>query len=222
MTRPLLDPRVWLPALVGMAAFAPRALPTPEPAPPPRARAVALPTLPPLRRDDKPRSWRLAPDRSTVRFLVEHGAERLLVRCPDATGTWTRDGNGGGALELRYDLASATLLAGTDGLDLHRVLGVRRADTVTFRARLVSTATTDLAGVERLLFLGQLTFGNRVLAQPMQLWACALPGRPVRLQGHGPVRTQEYDLPQRWRLGLPGGAMDVTLGLDLEWQRDAR
>jgi hypothetical protein len=44
----------------------------------------------------------------------------------------------------------------------------------------------------------------------------------VRLQGHGPVRTQDYELPQRWALFLPASAMQVTLGLDLEWQRDAR
>jgi hypothetical protein len=222
MTRHLLDPRIWLPALIGAAAFAPRALPSPEPAPPSRARAVDLPTLPPLRRDDKARTWNLAAEGSTVRFLVEHGDERLLVRCPDARGVLTRDGKGGGSLELRFELASATPIAGTAGIDLHRVLGVRRADSVVFRARLVSAATTDLAGVERLLFMGQLAFGNRVLAQPMQLWACALPGRPVRLQGHGPVRTQDYELPQRWALFLPASAMQVTLGLDLEWQRDAR
>lgn len=222
MTRQLLDPRVWLPALLGAAAFAPRALPTPEPAPPMRARATALPALPLLRRDDKPRSYTLASGGSTARFLVEHAGERLLVACPEVTGTLTRDGNGGGALELRLELASAAPLAGTDGIDLHRVLGVRRADAVVYRARLASAGTTDLAGVERLLFIGQLAFGNRVLAQPMQLWACGLPGRPVRLQGHGPVRVRDYELPQRWRLGLPSGAMQVTLGLDLEWRRDAR
>lgn len=222
MTRQLLDPRVWLPALLGAAAFAPRALPTPDPAPPMRARATALPTLPQLRRDDKPRSYTLATAGSTARFLVEHGGERLLVACPELSGTLSRDGTGGGALELRLELASAAPLAGTAGIDLHRVLGVRRADAVVFRAKLVSAATTDLAGVERLLFVGQIAFGDRVLAQPMQLWACGLPGRPLRLQGHGPVRVQDYELPQRWRIGLPAGAMQVTLGLDLEWQRDAR
>jgi hypothetical protein len=222
MNRHLLDPRVWLPALLGAVVFAPRALPTPEPQPPMRARSSTLPNLPPQRRDSKSRSYRLAVAESSVRFLAEDRGDRLLVQCPDVAGAFARDGNGGGTLELRIDLATAKALAGTDGIDLHRVLGIRRADAIVYRARLVSSATTDLAGVERLLFVGQIAFGDRVLAQPMLLWACSLPGRPLRLQGHGPVRTKEYELPQRWRLGLGGGALQVTLGLDLEWQLDAR
>jgi hypothetical protein len=222
MTRTVLDPRVWLPALVGALAFAPRALPKASPPPTPQARASELPALASPRRDDKPRAWRLDEDGSTVRFLVHDGEEHLLVACPQVAGSLTRDPAGAGTLELRIDLAAAAPLRGTPGLDLHHVLGVRRADVIAYRGTLVSAATTDLPGVERVLFVGQLAFGDRVLQQPMQLWMTRIPGRPARLQGHGPVRTDAYDLPQRGWLGLDSGPLQVTLGLDLEWRLDAR
>lgn len=222
MTSTALDLRVWLPAVVGALAFAPRALPEGAEAPPATASGKELPQLATPRRDDKPRAWRLDADGSTVRFLVHDGDDRLLVACPTVDGALTRDPAGTGTLELRIDLATATPLDGTPGLDLHRVLGVRRADVITYRGALVSTATTDLPGVERVLFVGQLAFGDRVLQQPMQLWLTRIPGRPARLQGHGPVRTDAYQLPQRGWLGFAGAPLRATLGLDLEWRLDAR
>lgn len=222
MNRHLRDPRTWLPAVVGALALWPRAIP-PQPAgAPAEGRAVALPTLPKPRRDDKDRTWKLAAEHSTVRFLVDDGDDELLVGCPTVAGSLRRDGAGGGELELTIDLATATTIAGTDALDLHRVLGVRRADVVQYRGQLVSAASTDLPGVERLLFLGQLSFGSCVRQQPMMLWYCAIPGRPPRLQGHGPVRTAEYGLPQRLHLGLFDDGLTAVLGLDLEWRLDAR
>ncbi len=221
MNRHLLDPRVFAPVLCGLAVFAPRALPETAPAAPERVRARELPQLPPQKRDTRPRAFQLDADGSSVRFLVEDGRARLVAACPTVTGTLRRDGDNG-ELELRIDLASATSLASDDGLDLHRVLGVRRADEIVYRAKLVAAATTDLPGVERLLFVGQLTFGDRVMQQPMQLWSCALPGRPLRLQGHGPVATVDFGLPDRRWLGVVPARMQTLLGLDLEWRRDAR
>lgn len=221
MNRHLLDPRVFAPVLCGLAAFAPRALPEPSAPPPERVRARELPQLPAPKRDTKPRAWRLDADGSSVRFLVEDGTARLVAACPTVTGTLQRDGDAG-ALELRIDLASATSIHSDAGLDLHRVLGVRRADEIVYRAKLVAATPTDLPGVERLLFVGQLAFGDRVMQQPMQLWACSLPGRPLRLQGHGPVAKDAYGLPERRWLGVVPDRLQALLGLDLEWRRDAR
>lgn len=221
MNRHLLDPRVFAPLLLGALAFAPRALPQPEAAPPERVRAVELPQLPMQRRDTKARTWRLDAEGSSVRFLAEDGDDRLLVACPTIAGELRRDGDAG-ELVLRIELASATPLHAVGALDLHRVLGVRRADEIVYRGKLVAAAATDLPGVERLLFLGQLAFGDHVMLQPMQLWACALPGRPLRLQGNGPVATSDYGLPTRGWLGVGPDGLRATLGLDLEWIRDAR
>lgn len=221
MNRHLLDPRVFAPVLCGLAVVAPRALPEPAPASPGRVRARELPQLPLQKRDTKARALQLDAEGSSVRFLVDDGRSRLVAACQTMTGSMRRDGDTG-ELELRIDLASATSLASNAGLDVHRVLGVRHTDEIVYRAKLVAAATSDLPGVERLLFVGQLTIGDRVIQHPMQLWSCALPGRPLRLQGHGFVPTDDWRRPERHWPVVTHARRQMLLGLDLEWRRDAR
>jgi hypothetical protein len=141
-------------------------------------------------------------------------------------GTLDLEPDGTGELELVLDLATLQPLhgaagGGDRGIDLAHVLGVYRGSTIVYRARLAATTTSDLPGVSQRTFLGTLRLGSQVLTQPMQLWQCALPGQPLRLQGHGTVAADQYGLPTRRWLALFPEDHAVTLGLDLAWRRRA-
>lgn len=219
MNRHLLDARIWVPAVLGILMFLPRAWPATPPPPSPRASAVAMPALhgsPPTR---TAASFELVPEHSAVHFLVRGPRGELQVPCPGVRGTLQIDPKGPGTtLELHLDLTSLPTAAGAS-LDVHHVLGVHRSAEVVYRGALATTTSSDLPGVQRLLFLGRLHFGDRAVQQPMQLWQCSLPGQPLRLQGHGTVSGAAFGLPTRRWLGLLTERHEVTLGLDLAWRR---
>lgn len=222
MSRSVLDPRVWLPLAIAGALFGLRCTPTPPPAPLDEVRSVTLPTMygqPPPR---SAQHLELDAERSSVRFLVGGLREELLVACTSVKGSMDLEPNGTGDLELVLDLASLQPLHGADrGVDVAHVLGVYRGSTIVYRAKLVSVASSDLPGVSQRTWIGTLRFGSQVLQQPMQLWQCALPGQPLRLQGHGTVAATNFGLPTRRWLALFPEDHAVTLGLDLAWRRRA-
>lgn len=226
MTRAIFDPRVWLPLAIAGVWFGLRATPTPPPTPLGEVRAITLPAMHGLPPASKAQHLDLDPERSSVRFLVTGLAQELLVACPGVKGTLDLEPNGNGELELVLDLATLQPLhgaaSGNDrGIDVAHVLGVYRGSTIVYRARLAATTTSDLPGVSQRTFLGTLRLGAQVLAQPMQLWQCSLPGQPLRLQGHGTVAADQYGLPTRRWLALFPEDHAVTLGLDLAWRRRA-
>lgn len=226
MNRSLLDPRVWLPLAIAGVCFGLRATPIPPPAPLDAVRAITLPELRGLPPSTKPQQLELDPERSSVRFLVAGLPQELLVACPGVKGTLDLAPNGTGELELVLDLATLQPLhgaagGGDRGIDVAHVLGVYRGSTIVYRARLAATTSSDLPGVSQRTFLGTLRLGSQVLAQPMQLWQCSLPGQPLRLQGHGTVAADQYGLPTRRWLALFPEDHAVTLGLDLAWRRRA-
>ena len=223
MSRAALHPSAVVPVLLATLGFAWRAIP-PTAAPPlPTVTATDLPTLPNLPPGKKNLALELDAEHSSVRFLVTGLAEDLLVGCSAVTGRLQlTDGGSRGVFELQLDLSSLEPLQGADrGLDLAHVLGVHRGATITYRGELVATTSSDLPGVQQRTWLGQLRFGAQVLLQPMQLWQCSLPGKPLRLQGHGTVAGDRYGLPTRHWLALFPEAHAVTLGLDLAWRRRA-
>ena len=211
---------IWLPALVGAAAFVPRALPVAPRAAAIVPHAVELPALhgAPIARE--PQRYELAAEASSVRFRVVGAHDQLLVACTHATGSLTLDPrDGSGTLELTLDLGALTPVAdGPRDFDARTVLGVFGGVPLHYRAQLVATASSDLPGVGGTTWLGTLHFGARALHQPMQLWICRLPGRPLRACGHGTMPAAAFGLERRW---FPWFARhrDVTLGLDLCWRR---
>ena len=216
----VLDPRVWLPALVGIVAFLPRALPPAAAAPLARPTAVALPEVHGLPPATGEQQFELLAERSTVHFLVRGPRGELRTACPAFRGTLQLDGKRHrGSIELQLDLTSLPGNEGNSSLGLHHVLGVHRTTVITYRGTLVATTRTDLAGVQQRTFLGRLYFGDRAISQAMQLWQCSLPGQPLRLQGHGTVSGAAYGLPARRWLGWFPEEHEVTLGLDLAWRR---
>jgi len=102
---------------------------------------------------------------------------------------------------------------------LRDLLGVNRAETVRYRAELVSRASTPLPGLSQLVWQGDLHFGGRTVRQAMSLWQTLLPGQPPRLQGHGTVPTDAYGIGRSAWFGLVQDHHVVTLGIDLGWQR---
>jgi hypothetical protein len=221
VTRRRLDVRVWLPALVALAVFVPRALPAPPPEPSPRARSIRLPQLHGVPVKAERQRFELDPDASSVRVLVRGPRGRLLVQCERIGGELTiGPAPDDGELILRLDLASLRPLPDpAPGPGVRQVTGVLGDVEVGYRGRLVATTTSDLPGVREDRWLGTIHFGNRVLRQPMQLWRSWLPGRPLRLQGHGTVSGAQLGLPSRTWFGLFQQPHDVTLGLDLAWRR---
>lgn len=223
MSRHCRDPRVWLPFAIAALFFGWRER-TAAPAPPitARSRATELPAMHGLAPAAGEQSFELDADKSSIRFLVEGPRGELLARCAGAAGHLRLNaGSHSGELELRFDLASLQTIGGGEGtLDVLHVLGVHRGGEVVYRARLVASTTSDLPGIEERTWLGALQFGSRVQQEPMRLWQCSLPGRPLRLQGHGSVPAADYGLPRRWLLGLFEERHIVTLGLDLAWRRN--
>jgi len=220
MNGTLRDPCVWLPALLGIAAFLPAALPRPAAAPGPRPTAIALPALHGLPPGSTRLRFEVDHDDSQAHFLVRGPRGELLTRCPALRGELELDGKAGtGHLELQLDLSAIPTDDGDRGLGVHHVLGAHRTTVITYQGDLVATTRTDLPGVQLLTFVGRLVFGERVLQQPMQLWTCQLPGKPLRLQGHGTVAASSFGLPARRLLGVFAENHEVTLGLDLAWRR---
>lgn len=212
--------RIWSPALVGALAFAARALP---PAPPPQpepGRAIELPALHGLPAPGDRQRFELDPAASSVRFRVVGRDGELLATCARSAGTLElgpRDGDG--ALELTFDLATVEPVPGAPvDIDPRKLLAVFGGVSVRYRAALAAVTRTELTGVSLSTWLGTMHSGDRVQRQQMQLWWCRLPGRLLRLQGHGTVAGDSYGLERRWPDSL-GERMRITLGLDLAWRR---
>ncbi|MBL9078704.1 MAG: hypothetical protein JNL08_14435 [Planctomycetes bacterium] len=221
MNRHLLDLRVCGPIAIAALLFWWRPGTLPPPAPTPTARAVALPALQVPAESTQDADYELDPARSVVRFLVEDAAGRQLAVCQRASGR-LRVRRGGAERELELDLELGSLApvdASGAGLDLWHELGVHRGSEIAYRATQLAATTTNLPGVTARLWLGSLRLDGRVVRQPMELWQVALPGQPLRLQGHGTVPRETYGLPARGWLGFGTNAHDVTLGLDLVWRR---
>lgn len=223
MSRAALHPSAFVPVVLATFGFAWRAIPPAAPPPAAEVHATDLPNLPKLPPGKRDLALEIDAEQSSVRFLVTGLAEDLLVECPAIAGRLDlTEGGYRGTLDLELDLASLQPLQGGErGLDLTHVLGVHRGATLTYRAELVATTSSDLPGMQRRTWLGQLRFGAQVLLQPMELWQCSLPGKPLRLQGHGTVAGDRYGLPTRHWLALFPEAHSVTLGLDLVWRRRA-
>ncbi len=219
-----LDWRVWLPLAIGTAAWLVREVTdAPLPAAEPPVTALALPVPRLLTLPGRDQTYDLDAERSCVRFLVEGEGQELLVQCPLVSGSLElRAEPADSVLELRLDLGSVVPTAGPASgptIDLQHLLGVHRGNELAFRGNLVSTATAPVPGLLHHLWLGTMRFGNRVVRQPIALWQTALPGQPLRLQGHGTVAVEPYGLPRRVWLGLVQERHVVTLGLDLAWKR---
>lgn len=226
MTRWLAESRTWLPLAVAAAVLAARELHRPaatEPAP--GGHAATLPMLRTGATPTRATHYELDRDRSSVRFLLRHDGGQSLFLCPLAAGDLTVGGDDADhRLELRLDLASLTPVdpQDHDGLDaLRTLLGVHRGAEVLYRGGLVGRASTPVPGLHQLVWQGSLRFGGRTVRQAMQLWQTALPGRPLRLQGYGEVSTDTYGISRMAWLGMVPQQHEVTLGLDLAWQRVA-
>lgn len=212
--------RIWSPSLVGALVFALRALP-PAPAPPPEpGHAIELPALHGLPAPGDRQRFELDPTASSVRFRVVGRAGELLATCARVAGALelgARDGDG--TLELTFDLAGVEPVPGAPhDVDPRELLGVFGGASVRYSAELAAVTRTELTGVSLSTWLGTIHFGGRVQRQPMQLWSCRLPGRPLRLQGHGTVAGDSYGLERRW-FGPLDQRYRITLGLDLAWRR---
>jgi len=222
-----LDWRLWLPLAIAAIAGAGRELTiSPMPATEPPVTALALPRPRLLTLPVRDQAYDLDADRSCVRFLVEGEGQELLVQCAVVSGSLElRAEPADSVLELRLDLGSvvptAPRQAGEPAVDLRHLLGVHRGNELAFRGSLLSTSTAPVPGLLHHLWLGTMRFGNRLVRQPIALWQTALPGQPLRLQGHGTVEVEPYGLPRRVWLGLVEERHVVTLGLDLAWKRRA-
>lgn len=221
MNREALDPRVLGPLAFAVACFAFRALPRPDEASAATPRAIELPPVAAAAAPRTETSYELDPTRSTARFLVEGDGGELLAGCSRIAGSLRLDPRrDAGELELRLDLGSLEpSTENRQGIDLHRLLGVHRGGEIVYRATLARTATTPVPGVGERVWLGTLRLGGRAVRQPIQTYLCALPGQPLRLQGHGTVDVADYGLPRRTWFGLLEESHDVTLGLDLAFRR---
>lgn len=219
------DPRTWLPLAAACMLFAGRevfrigAVPVPEP-----ARAVALPQFQGPAAQLRKATYELDRHRSSVRFLLRSNGRESLFQCPVVDGTYTTSQEDGGMhLELQFDLGSLVPVGSGASVDavqqLRDLLGVNRAETVRYRAELVSRASTPLPGLSQLVWQGDLHFGGRTVRQAMSLWQTLLPGQPPRLQGHGTVPTDAYGIGRSAWFGLVQDHHVVTLGIDLGWQR---
>jgi hypothetical protein len=169
-------------------------------------------------------TYELDRGRSSVRFLLRSNGRESMFQCPVVDGTYTTSQEDGGMhLELQFDLGSLVPVGSGASVDavqqLRDLLGVNRAETVRYRAELVSRASTPLPGLSQLVWQGDLHFGGRTVRQAMSLWQTLLPGQPPRLQGHGTVPTDAYGIGRSAWFGLVQDHHVVTLGIDLGWQR---
>lgn len=221
MNRFCTDARVWLPIACAAVCFALRLRAPAVPGLAPAPRVVTLPTIhgAPAAKGDV--AYVLDPERSTVRFLAQTGNGDLLFACRTVSGTLRLCSNEvDSELQLRLDLASLVPVGeGSTPIDLQRLLGVHSSSEIVYRATLQRSSTSIVPAVTEHIWIGTLRVGSRRKRQPMQLWQSALPGQPLRLQGHGTVDITEYGLPRRTWLGLAEEHHVVTLGLDLAWRR---
>lgn len=213
------------PLLVAAAVFAVRESTRPahvEVAP--SGQAVALPML---RTGALPRrrtTYRLDLPRSSVRFLVTDEGVEHTFDCGLAQGALVVGGaDETASFDLLLDLASLRPAAveadRADPMLVRQLLGVHSGEQVTFRGTLLARTTAPIPALQLLTWTGNLRFGGRHVRQTLQLWQTAVPGQPMRLQGHGPVPTATYGLHRHGWLGLFRKPHVVTLGLDLAWQR---
>lgn len=218
---------VWGPALFAAVVFATRELTRPPlPTPDPPGHAIALPML---RTGAQPRSrteYRLDLPRSCIRFLVTAAGVEHAYDCLLAQGELVLGGRDDEArFRLVLDLASLRPApSDADPADpqvLRDLLGVHSGDEVVFLGNLLARTTAPVPVLQMLTWLGTLRFGGRHVRQSLQVWQTAVPGQPIRLQGHGPVPTATYGLQRRGWLGLFSQPHVVTLGFDLAWQRQA-
>jgi hypothetical protein len=218
------DARIWGPLAAAAIGFAVRALPPAPAGEQPTAQSFEVPPMhgaPPPRTELE---YDLDPADSEVTFLVEGTGGEMFVRCPGTKGRLqcAKDGTPQ-TFELVLDLVSlAPEETGTTSGDLRHLLGVHRDDEVTFQMQLAASTTANVPAVTGLHWVGRLRLGSRVIRQPMNLWLCRLPGRPLRMQGHGTVGTESYGLPRRARFGLFREQHVVTVGLDLAFRRRSR
>lgn len=225
MNRSLFDPRVWLPIACAAGVLAGReATFSHSPADVVHAEAIELPVPNLVVLPGRDQSYDLDPEHSSVRFLVQGSGRELLVRCPAVRGRLDlRADAATSTIELQLDLASLAPVAEAGGTgpapDLRSLLGIHRGDEISYRATLLSTATSPVPGLVHRLWLGSMRFGGRTVRQPMGLWQTALPGQPLRLQGYGTVGADAYGLPRRSWFGIVEQHHVVTLGLDLAWKR---
>lgn len=212
--------RIWLPAVAAIACFATRALPKNSAAPPVESRSVSLPQLHGMPMRARLRRFELREDDSSVRFHVTGIHQQVLVACQRMSGELLLGPKPDeGTLTLKLDLATLRSLSkDPSGISIPDVLGVFGNQEVVYHGKMVSVASSDLPGMVQTTWLGRIHFGSRVLAQPMQLWRCALPGQAIRLQGHGLAATNSLGLPYRSTLGVLDEHYTITLGLDLAWR----
>jgi len=222
----LPDPRLWAPLALAIAALTAREATRRPPQPAPvLGHAVALP-LP--RGTAAPRAeleYALDLSQSSIHFLLERDGEQRLFTCSVAEGRLVLSPDPTRS-RLRLRLALSSLRADPDqgdahGDDLWDPLGLQRHADLVYDATLTSAATTPVACLSRLLWQGTLQFGSRVVRQPMELWQTALPGRALRLQGHGTVAGDTYGITPRGLFAFLHDRHAVTLGLDLAWRRAA-
>lgn len=228
MNAPATLAAVWGPLLLGALAFGAREGTRPvavaHPAP---GRATALPMLRNGAAPTKATEYDLDLERSTIRFLLRSGSSECRFDCPLAQGNLVLSAKDAECrLELALDLASLRPAAPCNDSAgptvLRELLGVHRAGDIRFRGDLVSRASVPIPVLHLLTWNGPLRFGSTVVRQPLQLWQTAIPGQPLRLQGHGTVTTDAYGLRRDGWLGIFPQEHVVTLGLDLAWKRVAR
>ncbi len=188
------------------------------------ATAIELPALRTGAAPTRVTSYELDRAHSSVRFQLDSGGNRTLFTCEIASGRFVAAADDTqNRLSLRLDLASLRPTQHSDaGLALgalRDLLGVHRGGDVSFTGELVSRASTPVPALQQLIWQGTLRFGGRSIRQEMALWQTALPGRPLRLQGHGAVRPDTYGITRSAWFGLWPEQHVVTLGLDLAWKR---
>lgn len=220
--RPLFDPRVLGPFVVAaacLAVFEARDVPAPV-AVHARSFELPVPVVPAVA--GRAEMFEVDPERSSVRFVLGTGAGERVFVCPGMHGRLVLGANDAAAeLELQLDLATLTPLAGCTGpgCSLLDLLGPHRDGLVAFRAGLLSTATSPMPGVLRRTWVGTLRCGGHAVQQTIDAWQSRLPGRPLRLQAHGPVPVELLGLPRHGGLLSFVDHHDVTLGFDLAWRR---
>lgn len=219
------DAAAWLPLAVAAVFFGGRELACGAgPGATQTASSVELPVPLGAEAPRHEQSYELDATHTSVRFAVAGPGGEVLLACPAVRGQLELRPDGAASeLVLELDLGSLEPVAAQDAhwaaAAIRHLLGAHRASTLTYRATLVSRATTPLPQLTRVHWLGRMRFGNHTVQQPIDLWQTAMPGRPLRLQGYGTVGADVYGLLRRSWLGLVQEKHVVTLGLDLAWKR---
>ena len=212
--------RIWLPAIVASMCFATRALPTTTTTERPEARSISLPPVHGMRTKPRLRRFELRADNSSVRFHVREGHQQAIVECGQLRGDLQLGPKPDeGSLTLRLDLSSLRSLPRADSeTSIPAVLEALGKVEFVYHGKMVAVASSDLPGITQTSWLGRIQFDSRVIAQPIQLWRCELPGRAMRLQGQGVLATDALGAQTRATFGLLDAHDTITLGLDLAWK----